>query len=84
MKKIVTNIESLTHYALNSPGLNNLLPRFVALMTIFAILIPTLFIIPFPKVSAAKIVQSPMSEVQSPEAFTVESYQQISDFRFQK
>ncbi len=81
MKKIVTNIESLIHYALNLLGLNDLLPRFTALMTIFAILIPTLFIIPFPKVSAAKIVQSPMSEVQSPEAFTVESYQQISDFR---
>ncbi len=73
MKKNVTNIESLTHYALNLLGLNDLLPRFAALMAIFAILIPTVFIIPAEKVSANQ--SAPIIISAPPEAFAVSSQQ---------
>jgi hypothetical protein len=48
---------------------NTLLPRFVALIAIFAILIPTLFIIPAAKVSAKEAVSSYVAA--SPEAFVI-------------
>jgi hypothetical protein len=63
----------VARFALNSLGFNNLLPRllpsFAALLAIFAILIPTLFIIPAPKVSAKEAVPSYVAV--SPEAFVI-------------
>jgi hypothetical protein len=62
-------------FSLNSLGFNNLLsnllPRFAALLAIFAILIPTLFIIPAPKVSAKET--APSYVAASPEAFVIGS-----------
>jgi hypothetical protein len=65
-----TTTQLLSHFR-NSlrQNTNNLLPRFAAIVAVLGLLIPTLFIIPFPKVSARE--SAPIIISAPPEAFEV-------------